>query len=48
MLSEQVPEEHGAMINGEQVNDPIEYNDQTDNIVEDDGTNTLIHDKFNV
>ena len=23
VLSEQVPEEHGALINGEQVNDPI-------------------------
>ena len=41
-ISEHVLEEHGAMINREQVNDPI------DNIVEDDGTNTLIHDSFNV
>ena len=48
MLSEQAPEEHGAMINREQVNDPIEEDDHTDNIVEDDGTNTLIHDSFNV
>ena len=30
------------MFNGEQVND------HTDNVVEDDGTNTLIHDSFNV
>ena len=31
------------MLNGEQVNDPIEEDDHTDNIVGDDGTNTLIH-----
>ena len=37
-LLEQVPKEHGDMNNGEQVNDYIE----------DDGTNTLIHDSFNV
>ena len=36
------------MFNGEQVNDHIEQNDHTDNVVEDDGTNTLIHDSFNV
>ena len=48
MLPEQVPEEHGAMNNGEQVNDHIEEDDHTDNIVEYDGTNTLIHDTFNV
>ena len=48
MLSEQVPEEHGAMNNGEQVNGHIEEDDHTDNIVEDDGTNNLIHDTFNV
>ena len=48
VLSEQVPEEHGATNNGEQVNDHIEEDDHTDNIVEDDGTNTLIHDTFNV
>ena len=48
MLSEQVPKEHGAMNNGEQVNDPIEEDDHTDIIVEDDGTHTLIHDSFNV
>ena len=46
-LSEQVLEEHGAMLNGEQVNDPIEEDDHTDNVVEDDSTNTLIHDSFN-
>ena len=33
VLSEQVPEEHGAMINGEQVNDPIEEDDHTDNVI---------------
>ena len=33
VLSEQVPEEHGAMNNGEQVNDHIEEDDHTDNIV---------------
>ena len=48
VLSEQVPEEHGAMNNGEQVNDSIEEDDHTDNVVEDDGTNILIHDSFNV
>ena len=48
MLSEQVPKEHGAMLNGEQVNNPIEEDDHTDNAVEDYGTNTLIHDSFNV
>ena len=42
MLSEQVPKEHGDMNHEEQVNDHI-YN-----VVEDDGTNTLIHDSFNV
>ena len=46
MLSKQVPDQdHGAsMFNGEQVNDHIEQDDHTDNVVEDDGTNTLIHD----
>ena len=48
MLSEQVLEEHGAMNNGEQVNDHIEEDDYIDNIVEDDGANTLIHYTFNV
>ena len=36
------------MNNGEQVNDHIEQDEHTDNIVEYDGTNTLIHDLFNV
>ena len=36
------------MNNGEQVNDHIEEDAHTDNIVEDDGTNTLIHDTFNI
>ena len=48
MLSEQVLEEYGSMNNGEKVNDQIEEVDHTDIIVEDDGTNTLIHDSFNV
>ena len=43
-LSEQVPKEHGARINREQVNDPIKEDDHTNNVVENDGTNTLIHD----
>ena len=34
--------------NGEQVNDHIEQDGHTDNIVEDDGTNILVHDTFNV
>ena len=37
-----------SIFNGEQVNVHIEEDDHTDNIVEDDGTNTLIHDSFNV
>ena len=36
------------MFNGEQVIDHIEEDDHTDNAVEDDGTQTLIHDSFNV
>ena len=48
MLSEKVLEGHGAMNNGEKVNNNIEEDDHTDNIVEDDGKNTLIHDSFNV
>ena len=48
VLSEQVPKEHGAMNNGEQVNDHIEEDDHTDDVVEDNGTNTFIHDTFNV
>ena len=49
VLSEQVPKDHGAyMFNGEQVIDHIEEDDHIDNVVEDDGTNTLIHNSFNV
>ena len=50
MLSEQVQDQdHGACIfNGEQVNDHIEQDDHDDNVIEDDGTNTLIHYSFNV
>ena len=36
------------MLNGEQVNNHIEEDDHADNIVEDDGTNALIHNSFNV
>ena len=36
------------MLNGEQVNDHIEEDDHIDNVVEYDGTNTLIHDSFNL
>ena len=36
------------MFNGEQVNDHIEQDDHADDVIEDDGTNTLIHDSFNV
>ena len=36
------------MFNGEQVIDHIEEDDHTDNVVEYDGTNTLIHYSFNV
>ena len=36
------------MFNREQVNDHIEEYDHTDNVVEDGGTNTFIHDSFNV
>ena len=50
VISKQVPnQDHRAsMFNGEQVNDHIEKYDHADNAVEDDGTNTLIHDSFNV
>ena len=49
VISEQVPEDHGvSMFNGEKVNDHIEQDDHTNNIVEDYVTNTLIHDSFNV
>ena len=33
IISEQIPKEHGAMNDGEQVNDPIEEDDNTDSIV---------------
>ena len=36
------------MINGEQINDHVEEDDHTNNVVEDYGTHTLIHDSFNV
>src|SRR5713226_1107143 len=36
------------MFNGEQVNDHIEQDDHADEVIEDDGANTLIHDSFNV
>ena len=48
VLSEQVLEEHRAILNGEQVNDHIEEDDHTDNVVEYDGTNSVIHDSFHV
>ena len=47
-LWEQVQEEHGSQLNGEQVNNPIEEDDHANNVVEYDGTNTLIHNSFNV
>ena len=48
VLSEQVQDHGACMFNGEQVNDHIEQDDHTDSVIEDDGTNTLIHDSFNV
>ena len=36
VLSEQVPQVHGAMNNGEQINDDIEEDDHIDHMVEDD------------
>ena len=36
------------MFNEEQVIDHIEEDDHTNNVVKYDGTNTLIHDSFNV
>ena len=43
MLLEQVPKDHGAsMLNGEQVNDHIEEDNHTNNVFEDDATNTFI------
>ena len=35
------------MFNREQVNDHIEQDDHIDNVIEDYGANTLIHDSFN-
>ena len=48
VLSEQASMEHGAMNNVKQVNDHIEEDDHTDNIVDDDDKNILIHGSFNV
>ena len=48
VLSKQAPMEHGAMNNEEHINDHIEEDDHTDNILEDDSINALIHDTFNV
>ena len=36
------------MFNGEQVNDHIEQDDHANDVIEYDGTNTLIHDSFKV
>ena len=36
------------MFNGEQVNDHIEQDDHANDVIEDDGTNTLIHDSFKI
>ena len=36
------------MFNGEQVNDHIKQDDHADDVIEDDGKNTLIHDSLNV
>ena len=47
MLSERAPMDHGAMKNEEQVNDHIQEDYYTHDIVEDDSTNTLIHDTLN-
>ena len=50
MLSEQVQDQdHGAcMFNGEQVNDHIGQDDHDNDVIEYDGTNTLICDSFNI
>jgi hypothetical protein len=49
VVIEQAPEEHGAVNSQDQVlNDDMDEDDHDDNVVEDDGTNTLIHDAFNV
>ena len=42
LVAEQASKEHGAM------NIEYQVNDHVDNIFEDDGKNTLIHDTFNV
>ena len=43
----QVPiQEHGANIE-DQVNDPMEEDDDANNTIEEDGTNILIHETFN-
>ena len=40
-------DEHGAVNIEDEVNDPMEEDDHAlENIIEDDGTNTLIHDTF--
>ena len=36
------------MFNGEQVNDHIRQDNHINNVIDDDGTNTLIYDSFNV
>ena len=48
VVSKQVLEEHGVGNTEDKVNDHMENDDHDDNIFEDDGTNTLIHDTFNV
>ena len=48
VVAEQASEEHGVVNTKDQVNDHMEDDDHVDNIVEDDDTNTLIHDIFNV
>ena len=45
-MVEQELEEHGVNIE-DHINDHIEEDNHTNNKVEDDGTNTLIHDTFN-
>jgi hypothetical protein len=48
VVSEQASEEHGVVNTEDQVNDHMEDDDHDDNIIEDDGTNTLICETFNV
>jgi hypothetical protein len=48
VVAEQASEEYGAVNIEDQVNDHMEDNDHADNIFEDDGINTLIHDTFNI